>query len=1085
MVFRHAAEDGWIKWTIREVRPWSIAFGTVRVGDFLSEIDERSVVDIPQGEITSLLKARPVRLQFGRPPRVDPPNVAETLMDLAIETPFPVEIIYLDEVHELGIPVLSDKGPVPFNAQKHNAGIGPEPTILELCAILLMRECCSPEHNALVFLPGISEIEHFARVLSNRLREESVGIDIVILHSITLAETSEVRTPLNPTNPTAYIASAIAETSITLPELSVVFDFGLARGSVFDPVLEMEQLTTRLASRTSGTQRKGRVGRTKPGKVYRLYPKTTWDNMPAVENWGAQQNLDRTILLITRTLVRFLGMDVRDLLRMLVQRPGEEQMDAAIARLEEMDALCKGKNQAWALTAFGEFAVCISVLGPRLARLVYCGVVFNCARMAISLAALHTVCGKGEVFQVPHDVMKRGAAPEGEMIDLGPQMRPEYTYLELTDPGITKLGIVFGKFEEREKGKGWPIRRVTEGSWAASKDVRVEDHLNEIHTEAGGRVQIANLQEDQAIELLRQRPVTLFFERWVVVDPEEQRREDALVWDRKTLGLLVSVARCVKQNDDGYMCEPVVGLRLFSQYLKHRFSQEDKAIISMHKLRQIDGACREMCSKLRALCKDARVGFEKRGKGAGKGRGQLRQRVLARLSSDPAFWAFNYDEPLANRGSGGVGPWLGDMGPEELCNLRLVLCAAFPGNFMFGSLLPKKEKPREEETPPPPPPATDEDESGADNQPPVPPPPPLAESPRPAEAAEEDEDPPLTLRMAPPAFSAELISKLIRETYRLQYGPQLVPAPGQRPGNWVISFPGEFAAGPEQTDRIAHLNSACLLNMLAQRDHKSRLQLVFDNTVVPCGELHVKPALEWRLMRMPQLAVKPAPKLTLLSRMGPAPGVGPPLQPEGPGVEGTRLGVAMELEAFRMNQKKGRTFRGGKAIRSWLVSCLPSTAGLDIALLLTFWSKDLLLQPTVPESSSQASDDTEYSEIAVGRGFTVRFPKPHPLKASALKELAVFHRAVQHAHRTGNVYDRDIPSIAGLLMWGRTNLPHSELAPDEKFGANPTLQSLRQPYRHKQGYGAITLKAGLTEPPPSGSTTGDEQQDDLPSPPLP
>ncbi|CAK0803358.1 unnamed protein product, partial [Prorocentrum cordatum] len=673
LVFKYESEEGGNKWTIREVRPWSVAFGSVRVGDFLSEIDDRSVVDLPNPEIQALLKGRPLKLHFGRPPRTDPPNVAETLLDLAIETPFPVEIIYLDDVHELGIPEFAaHKGPVPFNTQKHSAGLGPEPAMLELCAILLMHECCSPDLNALVFLPGISEIEHFARVLEKRLRECGASIDIVILHSITLAESSEVRTPLNPTVPTAYIASAIAETSITLPELSVVFDFGLARGSVFDQVLEMEQLTTRLASKTSGTQRKGRVGRTKPGKVYRLYPKITWDNMPAVDNWGAQQNLDRTILLITRTLVRFLGMEVRELLRMLVQRPGEEQMDLAIARLEDMDALCKGKNDAWALTAFGEFAVCIAVLGPRLARLVYCGAIFNCTRMAIALAAVHTVCGKGEIFQVPHDVMNRGAAREGEPIDLGRQTKVEFTFVELSDPGITKLGIVFCKFHEREPGKGWQVRRVIEGSWAESNGVLVDDYLNEIYTEVGGRVRITALQEVQIIELLRHRPVTLFFERLIMVDPEEQKAEDSLVWDRKTLGLLVRVARLLKQNDDGYLCEPVVGLRLFSQYLKRKLPQEDAAVISMHKLRQIDGACREVCSKLRSLCKDARVGQERRGKGAGKGR--PRQRVLARLREDAAFWGCNYDESLANRGPGallGVGiralpsPILGDEKPPQ------------------------------------------------------------------------------------------------------------------------------------------------------------------------------------------------------------------------------------------------------------------------------------------------------------------------------------------------------------------------------------------------------------------------------------
>eukprot|EP00972_Heterocapsa_arctica_P015936 2349826-Heterocapsa_arctica.AAC.1 len=50
-----------------------------------------------------------------------------------------------------------------------------------------------------------------------------------------------------------------------------------------------------------------------------------------------------------------------------------------------------------------------------------------------------------------------------------------------------------------------------------------------------------------------------------------------------------------------------------------------------------------------------------------------------------------------------------------------------------------------------------------------------------------------------------------------------------------------------------------------------------------------------------------------------------------------------------MAQRQGKKFRSGKAIRSWLLSILPNSEALDLALLLTFWSKGMALTEDISD----------------------------------------------------------------------------------------------------------------------------------------
>lgn len=69
------------------------------------------------------------------------------------------------------------------------------------------------------------------------------------------------------------LATAIAETSLTIPGITVVVDGGRARRARYDPASGMTRLVTERVTRAEAVQRQGRAGRTAPGVCYRLWAK--------------------------------------------------------------------------------------------------------------------------------------------------------------------------------------------------------------------------------------------------------------------------------------------------------------------------------------------------------------------------------------------------------------------------------------------------------------------------------------------------------------------------------------------------------------------------------------------------------------------------------------------------------------------------------------------------------------------------------------------------------------------------------------------------------------------------------------------
>ncbi len=131
---------------------------------------------------------------------------------------------------------------------------------------LIETALAETEGGVLAFLPGAGEI----RRVASRLNTPK-GVKIMPLYgAMPFKDQRRVLAPLKGARK-LVLATSIAETSLTIPDIRVVVDGGKARRARFDAGAGMQRLVTERVSRAEATQRAGRAGRVAEGTCYKLW----------------------------------------------------------------------------------------------------------------------------------------------------------------------------------------------------------------------------------------------------------------------------------------------------------------------------------------------------------------------------------------------------------------------------------------------------------------------------------------------------------------------------------------------------------------------------------------------------------------------------------------------------------------------------------------------------------------------------------------------------------------------------------------------------------------------------------------------
>lgn len=139
----------------------------------------------------------------------------------------------------------------------------------DAAADLTLKALAETDGGVLVFLPGEGEIRRCLAALTPRLAANCTALPLYgALPGA--AQRAALAAPA-PGTRKIVLATAIAETSLTIDGIRVVVDAGRARRARFDPGSGMSRLVTERVTRAEAEQRRGRAGRVAPGTCYRLW----------------------------------------------------------------------------------------------------------------------------------------------------------------------------------------------------------------------------------------------------------------------------------------------------------------------------------------------------------------------------------------------------------------------------------------------------------------------------------------------------------------------------------------------------------------------------------------------------------------------------------------------------------------------------------------------------------------------------------------------------------------------------------------------------------------------------------------------
>jgi ATP-dependent helicase HrpB len=229
--------------------------------------------------------------------------------------------------------------------------------------------------SLLAFLPGAAEIRRTQGLLEGRTEPST---DVVALYGALSGDAQDrAIAPASPGRRKIVLATAIAETSITIEGVRIVVDSGLARVPRYEPDVGVTRLETVRVSRAAADQRRGRAGRTGPGVCYRL-----WDEpqTAALEPYARPEILAADLSAFALDLAAW-GADAEKLA--FLDPPPKAALSEAKALLRDLDAI----DDDGRVTAEGKLLRRLP-LPPRLARMVVDAAREGAALAAAELAAL-------------------------------------------------------------------------------------------------------------------------------------------------------------------------------------------------------------------------------------------------------------------------------------------------------------------------------------------------------------------------------------------------------------------------------------------------------------------------------------------------------------------------------------------------------------------------------------------------------------------------------------------------------------------------------------------------------------------------
>ncbi|KAL9935348.1 hypothetical protein V8E36_005696 [Tilletia maclaganii] len=236
----------------------------------------------------------------------------------------------------------------------------------------------------LVFCSGVGEIRQATDAIT---RSVNSRVDVLPLHAnLSPAEQRKVFQRPRPGHRKIVVSTNVAETSITISDISYVVDTGRVKETRYNPESGLTSLVEGWASRAACKQRRGRAGRVREGVCYKLFSRQTELDKLAKQTMPEMLRVPlENVFLQCKAM--HADVDLREMLSKALSPPGMASMSSALQNLMEAGAMRSDQGFKSRLTALGKHLSNLP-LDVRLGKLLVFGALFGVLSPMLTVAAI-------------------------------------------------------------------------------------------------------------------------------------------------------------------------------------------------------------------------------------------------------------------------------------------------------------------------------------------------------------------------------------------------------------------------------------------------------------------------------------------------------------------------------------------------------------------------------------------------------------------------------------------------------------------------------------------------------------------------
>ncbi|KAG1867923.1 P-loop containing nucleoside triphosphate hydrolase protein [Suillus subalutaceus] len=261
----------------------------------------------------------------------------------------------------------------------------------ELILHLLERLCFEDKKShhfsaaVLIFMPGLGEIRRMNDLLTeHHTFGDENSFRLYPLHSTLSSDNQSAVFDIPPQGVRKIvIATNIAETGITIPDITCVIDTGKHREMRFDEKRQLSRLVETFVAKSNAAQRRGRAGRVQNGLCFHLFTKIRHDTLLAEHPLPEMMRLSLSDLALRIKIMKVkIGTSIEDVLSRALDPPTPVNVQRAISALVEVRALTPSED----ITPMGRL---LSMLPTdvHLGKFLLTAVLFRCLDPALTIAA--------------------------------------------------------------------------------------------------------------------------------------------------------------------------------------------------------------------------------------------------------------------------------------------------------------------------------------------------------------------------------------------------------------------------------------------------------------------------------------------------------------------------------------------------------------------------------------------------------------------------------------------------------------------------------------------------------------------------